>query len=181
MSWLIGAFDYIFCACATKYYAMEKLSDVSSCFRSHSSEPMKAKKIFAVPGHPIKIGPRAYDGSWLLHMVLCFTKLVDQAVCRGDFGERTLFLWLILVSIYTMNFARFQRRSYHSFQSMYQVSWKEGFPSFFRVLGRCIRGETTDYRAGKTQQHVGIFANEERDPVGDTKACKGKQYALFFH
>ena len=112
-------------------------------------------------------------------MVLCFTKPVDHAVCLGDFGERTLFLGLILVSIYTMNFARFGRRTYHSFQSVYQVSRKEGFPSFFRVLGRCIRGETTDHRAGKTQQHMLESLQIKREPhLGIQKYVKGNNMPL---
>ena len=141
---------------------------------------MKAKKIFAFPRHPIKIGPRAYDGSRLVPMVLFFAKPVDHAVCRGGFGERTLFLGLILVSMYKMHFARFGRRTYHSFQSMYQVSRKEGFPSFFRVLGRCIWGETTDHRAGKTQQHMLESLQIKEEPhLGIQKPVKGNNMPLW--
>ena len=174
----MGFIFCIYCACASRYYAIEKPSDVSSCFRSHSSEPMKAKKIFAVPRHPIKIGPRAYDGSRLVHLVLCFAKPVDHAVCRCDFGERTLFLGLILMNVYTMNFARFGRRAYHSFQSVYQVSRKEGLAKLLSSSRSMHSRRNNRQPRGKdTTTHVGIFANQQRAPFGDTKSRKGKQYA----
>ena len=68
----------------------------------------------------------------------------------------TLFVVSIL-SLYTMNFARFSSTTYHSFQSVYQVGRTKGFESFFRVLSRCIRREITPkHMARRTQEHVQI-------------------------
>ena len=78
-----------------------------------------------------------------------------------------------------MNFARFGR-TYHSFQSVYQGIRKEGFPSFFRVLGRCIREETTDHRAGKTQQHMLESLQIKKEPhLGIQKPIKGNNMPLW--
>ena len=96
---------------------------------------MKANKIFAVPRHPIKIGPRAYDGSRLVHMVLCFAKPVDHAVCRGDFGERTLFLGLILVIFMPVFEASDAERIYVS-----QNQSTTLFVGVILVKGRCFSG-----------------------------------------
>ena len=75
-----------------------------------------------------------------------------------------------------MNFSRFATTTYHSFQSVYQVGPMKGFQSFFRVLGRRIRRETTpNDRANRRRQHMLKPLKINNEPhLGKQKPVKGK-------
>ena len=163
----------IYCTCASTDTMLSKSRPMlSSCFRSHSLEPTKAKKLFAVPRHPIKIGPRAYDG-------FMFRKTSWPCCLSGWFW------WKDAVSLADSG-------DYYFIQRI-SLDLEEGLITAFKATSRQSKGRFSKLLSssrlmhsrrnnrplcGKdTTTHVGIFANQERAPFGDTKARKGKQYA----